>query len=70
MSAQHFDRTVHSEQIRVRGGDISELGAVLFKIASEGETGAHWFVEGGTIVIAIPGSEELVGGSDYLEAAP
>lgn len=70
MSAQHFNRTVHSEQIRVRGGDIGELRAVLLKIASEGETGAHWFIESDTIVIAIPGSEELVGGSDYLGAAP
>ena len=51
MTAQHFDRTVRSEQIRGRGGNIGELGAVLFKIASEGETGAFWFVEGDTIVI-------------------
>ncbi len=66
MSAELYRRSVDTEQIRVRGGDLEELASVLAKVAEEYE-GGQWYTDGATLVIELPMGEQLVGGSDYLE---
>lgn len=68
MTATVHERSEEYRQIRIRGGDISELLAVVRQFADEGNVQARWYVEGEALVLEHPVLFSLVGGEDYLEA--
>lgn len=69
MSAYHYEREIHSEQVRVMGGDIAELAAVVQEFARTAEEGARWFTEDGSLVLESPLGESLAGGAPWPPAA-
>ena len=68
MTATVHERSEEYRQVRVLGGDISELLAVVRRFADEGNAQAGWYVEGEALVLEHPALSSLVGGEDYLEA--
>lgn len=70
MSAHEYERSEDHRQIRVRGGDLAKLLAVLIAFASEENEEAHWFTDGETLVLEHPLVTSLIGGKDYPHAHP
>lgn len=64
MTAKKYDFTKEFEQVRVYGGDVSELCRVLNSL---NEVGATWHTDSDTIVFEWPMGTQLTGGEDYLE---
>lgn len=67
MSAHEYERSEEHRQIRVRGGDIAELLAVVGAFAQERNEEARWFTEGDTLVLEHPLVTSLIGGGTYPE---
>ena len=65
MTATHHERTVSSEQVRLRGGDLAELATVVAHFAAEVDEKARWFIDGDTLVLETPLGDTLVGGKPY-----
>tara|TARA_R110002020_G_scaffold335482_2_gene550621 strand:- start:1801 stop:2055 length:255 start_codon:yes stop_codon:yes gene_type:complete len=70
MSAHEYERSEDHRQIRVRGGDIAELLAVVGAFAGEDNEEARWFTEGDTLVLEHPLVTSLIGGEAYPAPLP
>lgn len=65
MSAHEYERSEDHRQIRVIGGDIAELLAVVRAFATEDNEEARWFTDGETLVLEHPLVTSLIGGAEY-----
>jgi hypothetical protein len=65
VTATHHEWSRSTEQVRLRGGDLAELAAVVTHFAAEADESARWFINGDVLVLETPLSETLVGGKPY-----
>ena len=56
MSIKKYTKTETSEQIRVHGGNVSELADVVYSLRG----GATWWTEPEAIIFDVPGTSKLL----------